>query len=307
MFARKHKILLLKIFSIFSVIRGYNITVVILAQYLASVYIFAENQRALAVLLDWRLFLLVLSTALAIASGYIINNFYDDEKDLINRPNKSAIDRLVSKSTKFRIYFAMNFLSVGLAWVISWRAALFFSVYIFCLWFYSHKLKKFPIIGNIVAALLVLFPFFGILIYFQNYSIGIFVHAAFLFLLIWIREVIKDLENMKGDFANNYQTIPVRVGVKEAKWFITILTLFTLVPAFVLIYDFQVGYMAYYFYFSVFTLIIFLFQLWSAKETDDYKKLHISLKLLIMLGVLSIILINPKVILHGKQLIEPLL
>lgn len=307
MSSRTHPSYLLKIVSIFSVVRGYNIGVVVLAQYLASIFIFAEKERALTVLLDWRLFLLVLSTSFAIAGGYIINNFYDDEKDIINRPNKFAIDRMVSKYTKFQIYFALNFLSVGLAWVISWRAALFFSGYIFWLWFYSHKLKKYPIVGNINAALLVLLPFFGILVYFRNYSTGIFVHALFLFLLVWIREIIKDLENLKGDFANNYQTIPVRIGVKEAKYFITLLTFGTLFPAFVLIYEYQVGYMKYYFYFSVITLLLFLFQLWNARVINDYKKLHISLKLLIFLGVLSITLINPRVILNGKQLIQPLL
>lgn len=307
MFFRKHNNFLVKLFSLFSVVRGYNIAVVVVAQYLASIFIFAENERALTVLLDWRLFLIVLSTSLAIASGYIINNFYDTEKDLINRPNKSALDRQVSRNTQFQLYFALNFLSAGLAWVISWRAALFFSVYIFLLWLYSHKFKKFPIIGNVVAAILVLIPFFGILIYFQNYSFGIFVHAAFLFLLIWIREIIKDLENLKGDFANNYATIPVRIGVKQAKWIITVLTLATLLPARILIDHFEVGYMAYYFYFSMLTLLIFLYQLWLAKDTLDYHKLHISLKLLILLGVLSIVLINPRVILHGKQLLQPLL
>src|SRR5690606_41497020 len=109
MLSRKNQLLLLKTFSIFSVVRGYNIAVVVLAQYLASIFIFADDKRALVVALDWRLFLLVLSTSLAIDSGYIINNFYDSEKDLINRPNKSALDSLVSRTTQFSIYYLNNF------------------------------------------------------------------------------------------------------------------------------------------------------------------------------------------------------
>ena len=91
MFSRNNQRFLLKTFSIFSVVRGYNIAVVVVAQYLASIFIFADDKRALDVVLDWRLFLLVISTSLAIASGYLINNFYDSEKDLINRPNKSVL------------------------------------------------------------------------------------------------------------------------------------------------------------------------------------------------------------------------
>lgn len=307
MLSRKHKLILLKFFSIFSVARGYNVIVVVLAQYLAAIFIFGSHLRALDVVLDFHLFLIILSSSLAIASGYIINNFYDSEKDLINRPTKSNIDRFVSKRTQFQIYFALNFFSAGLAWIVSWRAAVFISVYIFLIWFYSHKIKKFPIVGNLMASLLVILPFFGILMYFKNFSLGIFVHAAFLYLIVLVREMIKDLENLTGDFANNYQTIPVRFGVKTAKIIISCLTISTVVPAVVLISTFEVGYMAYYFYFSLFMLLIFLFQLWQAKNKKAYNALHISLKLLLILGILSIALINPKVILHGKELIQPLI
>ena len=72
---------MMKIISMFSVVRGYNIPVVVLAQYLSAVYIFAPHKRALSVVLDGYLFLIVVASSLTIASGYIINNFYDYEKD----------------------------------------------------------------------------------------------------------------------------------------------------------------------------------------------------------------------------------
>lgn len=159
MLTRKTKLIVAKIFSFFSVIRGYNIWVVVLAQYLSAIFILAPKEPALNIILDWRLFIIVLCSSLSIASGYIINNFYDAKKDLINRPKKAMIDRLVSQSTKLKVYFAINFTVVALSLIISWRAALFFSTYIFLLWFYSHKLKKYPIIGNLTAALLVVLPF----------------------------------------------------------------------------------------------------------------------------------------------------
>jgi len=307
MLTRKLKWMLLKFLSIFSVVRGYNIVVVVMAQYLSAIFIFGSQSRAITVVTDVNLFLIILSSALAIASGYIINNFYDDEKDLINRPYKSYIDRKVSRATQFRIYFFLNFLSVAIAWIVSWRAAAFYAVYIFVLWFYSHKLKKYPIVGNITASLLVLLPFFGILMHFQNFSWGIFAHGFYLYLILLIRELVKDLENLKGDFANNYQTIPVRFGINSSKSLITLLVLLTLIPAFALITYYEVGYMQYYFYISSGLLIAFLIFLYQARAQTDYKKLHILLKLIILLGVLSIVLINPNVIMNGKRMVVPYL
>src|SRR5690606_15839473 len=88
---RKNRLLLLKLLSIFSVVRGYNILIIVLAQYLTSVYILAPEKPVIKVLTDGNLFAIVAASALAIASGYIINNFYDSEKDLINRPRKSML------------------------------------------------------------------------------------------------------------------------------------------------------------------------------------------------------------------------
>ena len=107
---REQKLLLLKIVSLFSVIRGYNIPIIIIAQYLSAIFIMAPEQRALSILLDFNIFILVFASAIAIASGYIINNFYDSQKDLINRPNKSMLDRLVSQKTKLQVYFTLNFI-----------------------------------------------------------------------------------------------------------------------------------------------------------------------------------------------------
>lgn len=304
MLTRKTKLLLMKILSLFSVVRGYNIPIIVLAQYLSSIFILAPERRALDVILDWRLFILVFVSTLVIASGYIINNFYDSEKDLINRPRKSMLDRLVSQKTKLQVYFGLNFLATILAFIISWRAAFFYSVYIFLIWFYSHKLKKYPIIGNLTASLLAVMPFFGILMYFKNFYHVIFAHAGFLFLLILIREMIKDLENIKGDMANDYQTIPVRFGEQISKYIITLLTLFTIVPVYVLVDKFNVGYMDVYFYVSLIVLISFLIKLWKSNEHTEYVHLHNALKVLIVAGVFSIVLIEPMVLVHGRNLLK---
>lgn len=304
MLSRKSKFFLTKIFSFFSVVRGYNIWVIVLAQYLASIFILAPEKRALDILLDWKLFLIVFASSLTIASGYIINNFYDAKKDLINRPRKAMIDRLVSQSTKLKVYFVLNFFIVAIVSFISWRAMLFFSSYIFLIWFYSHKLKKYPIIGNLTAAILAVLPFFGILMYYKNFYHVIFAHATFLFLLILIRELIKDLENIEGDLVNEYKTIPVLFNEKTAKMVISTLTIATLIPVYFLINIYDVGYMDIYFYASLLLLLFFFVQLWQSKNKADFLKLHFLLKFIIVAGVFCIVLIDPAVLLHGQKLLS---
>ena len=304
MLSRKTKHTVLKIISMFSVVRGYNIPIIALAQYLSAIFIMASEKRALDVLLDFNLFIIVLVSGLTIASGYIINNFYDSKKDLINRPNKSQLDRLVSQKTKLQVYFTVNFVVFLLAFFVSFRAVLFFSSYIFLIWFYSHKLKKITIVGNLTAAFLAVLPFFAILLYYKNLYPEIFAHATFLFLLILIREMIKDLENLKGDVANDYQTIPVLYGEAFAKKIITALTVSTLIPIYYLIEIFEVGYMDLYFYVSLIILIFFLQKLWKSNGKPDYLKLHNILKFLVVSGVFCIVLINPSVLLHGKKIVE---
>ena len=304
MLSRKNKHLLLKIVSMFSVIRGYNIPIIALAQYLSAIFILAPEKRALSVLLDFNLFIIVIVSSLTIASGYIINNFYDSEKDLINRPNKSQLDRLVSQKTKLKVYFTVNFIVFLLSFFVSFRAVLFFSSYIFMIWFYSHKLKKMAIVGNMTAAFLAVLPFFAILLYYKNIYPQIFAHANFLFLLLIIREIIKDLENIKGDIANDYQTIPVMFGESTAKKIITLLTVLTIIPIYFLVEIFEVGYMDIYFYMSLIILIFFLQKLWKSNSKPDYLKLHNMLKFLVVSGVFCIVLIDTEVLVHGRRLLK---
>lgn len=282
----------------FSVIRGYNILIVIIAQYLTAVYILAYHKPLKAVVFDLNLFMLVLASASAIAAGYIINNFYDSEKDLINRPFKSRLDRLVSQNTKLSFYFVLNFIAVILASYVSFKAVLFFSIYIFGIWFYSHKLKKLPFIGNLTSAILTITPFFAIFMYYKNFETVIFVHAIFLFLMISMRELTKDLENIKGDIAQNYVTIPVAYGEKVSKIMLTVLACLTLIPAYLLLYEFEVGYMYIFFYLSILLLGLFLILLWKSKNKMHYLILHNILKIIILAGVFSILLIDVSVILN---------
>lgn len=298
MLNRRNKLLLLKVLSLFSVVRGYNILVIALAQYLASIYILAPELPVRKVVFDVNLFVIVIASAMVIAGGYIINNFYDAEKDLINKPRKSMLDRLVSQRFKLTTYFVLNFLAVIAASYVSFRAVFFFSSYIFGIWIYSHKLKKIPFLGNFISATLAITPFFVVFIYYKNIQPVIFMHAVFLFLLILAREMIKDLENISGDLAQNYRTIPIIYGSRTSKILISLLILLTIVPSLLLIFKFDVGYMNLYFMLCVILLVLFIFLLFKAKARKDYVWLHNILKLIIVMGVFGILLIDVDLVLN---------
>ena len=282
----------------FSVVRGYNILVIVIAQYLTSIYILAYDKPIKEVVFDINLLMLVLTSSVTIASGYIINNFYDSEKDLINRPQKSMLDRLIGQNTKLVFYFVLNFIAVIFASYVSFRAVIFFSIYIFAIWFYSHKLKKLPIIGNITSAILTITPFFAVFIYYKNFETVIFAHAMFLFLILSMRELTKDLENIKGDLALNYNTIPIVYGEKTSKIMLTILSLLTIIPAYFLIFKFNIGNMNYFFYMSMILLLLFMVLIQKSQTKMQYLILHNILKFIIVAGVFSIVLIDVDLLLN---------
>ncbi len=282
----------------FSVVRGYNVLIVIIAQYLASIYIFAPQLTIKEVLLDLNLLMLVLASSATISAGYIINNFYDSEKDLINRPNKSMLDKLVSQNTKLSFYFVLNFLAIILASYVSFKAVIFFSAYIFGIWFYSHKLKRLTFIGNITSTLLTITPFFIVVLYYSSFRTIVFIHAVFLFLIMLVRELTKDLENLKGDLTQNYKTVPIVFGLTTTKLLITFLLSLTLIPIYFLLSTKAVGLMSWYFYICSALLLFFILLLWKSNSKQHYNWLHNILKIIIAAGVFCIVLIDINLVLN---------
>lgn len=156
-------------------------------------------------------------------------------------------------------------------------------------------------------------PFFAIMLHYYlkmsfeeiesngNRLAVIFSHANFVYLLLLIREMIKDLENIKGDLAGGYKTIPIIYGEKTSKIIITALTFATIIPVYFLIDVYDVGYMDLYFYLCLGIMVFFLNYLWKSETKQNFLLLHNVLKLLIVAGVFSIILINPSVLCHGRN------
>ena len=281
-----------KFIGLFSVVRGYNIMMICIAQYLTAIFILSR-QPLRQVLLDPRLFAIVLAGALAVAGGYIINAFYDQEKDLINKPTRTLMERMVGQHTKLSLYFILNFLSVIVASYVSFRAVLFFSIYIFMMWFYSHRLKKMVLVGNIISGILSIIPFFAIFVYYHNFQKVIFVHAAFLYYLLLAKDFVKDLQNIKGDFALGYHTIATDYGERSSKQLISLLVGLTLLCVYFLTSFPDTGAMKYYFILAAIVLLaVFTPILWRSKTEIHYAFLHNLLKVIIVVGVFCIVLVR---------------
>lgn len=292
-----NKTIFFKLLSLLSVVRVHNILVLITAQYLAAIFIFSKERSLKPVLLDWHLLYLVLATVSVIAGGYIINNFYDVKADRINKPLKTGLDNQIKQETKLSLYFLLNFIGFAFGWLVSWRGALFFAVYIFSIWLYSHKLKRYPFIGLISATILTILPFFVIFVHYKNFSNTIFVHAFFLFLVIMIRELIKDLENIKGAIVNNYKTFPVVYGERKTKLLITLLLLLTLIPIIILLQHPAIYYMRYYFFLAGVVLLVIGIYIWKSTNKKHYQLSHNILKILLLIGIFSLLLIDKSLLL----------
>lgn len=288
--------LLLSFLGIFASTRGYTILVLVVAQYLSARYILAPQKTWIEHLTDYRLFLLVVASSLAIAAGYIINNFYDVEKDRINRPQQYLLHQLLPAKRQLLFYTFFNLLCLGLAFFVSYKAVLFFFTYMLAIWLYSHLLKKTFWASNVFAAILAISPFFAISLYFNNLSSWVLYHASFLFLVILIRDLVKDLQNFKGDWVRDYATVVVVFGIKTSKYILTVLIFLAVGTVFLLLSQKEpLGMMFYYFVFTLPYLLGLLILLWRAEEQKAYLWLHNLLKLLILAGVGSIVLVRYKI------------
>ena len=285
-----NKIKLFKILSLFSVVRGYNIVFIIIAQFISAIYFFSENKSFIDVVVDLNIWIIIFCSAFSISAGYIVNSIYDSKKDLINRPLKTTLENQISGKTKFTVYVLLNSITLLLSFQISLRAFLFFAFYILGIILYSIRISRYPFIGNIFSVLLSITPFFAIILYYKNYSYEIFSYSIFLFLIVLIREVVKDLENFVGDFTLNYNTIPVKYGEKVSKVYISILIFFVFLMSVHILQSYEISYMKYFHFFVYPFFVLFTFILWKSYSKETFQKLHNALKLLIILGIFSIIL-----------------
>lgn len=290
MLSRGQKLSIYKLSALLSVVRWYNIFLLAVAQYLAVIFILSDPKNWLDTVLHFNLHLIVFASLFCIAGGFIINNFYDVEKDLINRPEQTLYQKQVKQATYLRLYFLFNTIGVLLAALVSFNVFLFFSGFVFLLWIYSHRLKKITFIGNVTAAVLSVMPFFAIFVYYHLEDLLIITYSSFILLVIFIREVIKDLEAQKGDVILGYNTMPVRWGVYRTKWIIVLVAASGIFPAVAIFYKTNFTGISWYILVGGIGVLISLGMLFLADKKKHYHYLNNIYKALIIAGIFGLML-----------------
>ena len=288
---RRQRYALFKFFALLSLVRWYNIFIIIGAQYLASVFMLNPEVPWLEVVLDPYLFIVALSTGFIVASGFIINAFYDLERDVINKPQEVVINRLLSQQTGLNFYFLFNTIGMILSFYVSKKVMLFNFLFSIALWFYSHKLKKMGFLGNISAVSLTVAPFLVIVVYYEDINPAIFFYVAFIALVQLIRELVKDVMAQKGDVIYGYKSVPLDYGLDKSKRLIYTLAVMLPLPpvALYMIYDFNN--VVYYFVAAFIALSAVVFLTYKARGKNDFSKINTLLKGVIAAGILSISLV----------------
>ncbi len=285
----------LKLVALFTVIRGYNVFMLILAMYLTAYFIFSDGIDLTTFLEGRKIHFMVMASAFTVSAGYIINNFYDLEKDRVSRPISVYVSRFISQDFKLTVYLFLNLVGLIFAYLVSWRVLIFFFVFQFLVWLYSHKINKWVLVNNLFSTLLAIMPFLALSLHYNNYSPIVFMHGAFLSLLLLISDIVKDLSSYKADMIYNYNTLPTNFGRTFTKYVVLFCIILLAFFAYTLSLKPEVGNMKWYFYVALSALpfaILFLF--WN-KKSWQYKLLNFYFKALLGLGVISIawIKINP--------------
>lgn len=257
--------------------------------------------------------LLSLSTILVAAAGYIINDYFDINIDIVNKPDKMILDKVISRRWAMAWHTMLNMAGVSLGFLVAWRIGQFYLGFtqVVCsllLWFYSTSFKRQVLIGNVIISLLtalavVVVGFYEKQIYHSFEAIMsatgrkliqvIGVYALFAFLISMVREIVKDLEDMMGDSKDGCRTLPIAWGVLAAKRMcnVLLLALVVIIAAVeirVWILEWYVA-IAYLLLFVQLPCLYVYLQLKKATLPAHYHKVSTLVKVIMLTGILSMI------------------
>ena len=208
----------LQIMGLLSLTRVYNIALIAAVQCVSVVFFFGDRIGDYDNLTDIKFWVLVLCTWICVGAGYIINYFYDKEKDCFNSPFKSLLNESIPQAFTLRMYIVMNIVAVIVSVYVSPRSALFFSGYIFMIWLYCHKIKKFPLLSNLFMAALGIIPLFAVMIYKRCLdAYEMLPHGIFIYMILLLLSLLGDMKNIKGDAAVGGRTVPTSWGESRAR------------------------------------------------------------------------------------------
>ena len=289
----------------FKLIRWKNLLIIAFTFYILRFHFFNYLKIELNLTLP-QFFQLLLSVIFITAAGYIINDIYDIETDKINKPNKLLVSKKISKETAKRWYLFTN--TIGLILGISLclntsnpSLSLLFITTSLLLYYYSKKLKSVALLGNLIVSLLVtlsfnLLFFFEINLNIKNEAnelviIVFTLLALFSFFLNLIRELVKDIEDVDGDYNVNLKTLPILFGRNRIKKAASYLCLLPLLLLFIVIWKFADIYQItslYLLLFVVIPLVYVAIKLRSISTKKAFHNISSILKIIMFLGITSI-------------------
>ncbi|MFV9550678.1 geranylgeranylglycerol-phosphate geranylgeranyltransferase [Algibacter sp. PT7-4] len=296
--------------SFLNLIRWKNMLMIALVQLLIK-YALLEPFGVQTTLNGFGIFLLVLATIFIAAAGNIINDIYDIETDLINKPNKVYINKFIPEKAAYNLFIAFNFIGVGIGFYLSHLVgkAPFFSIFVIIsvlLYVYATYLKRTLLIGNIIISILVALSLIIVGVFElipaitptnQSTQIVFFKiildYSTFAFSINLLREIAKDIEDINGDYKVGMNTLPIAIGRVRAKNTLTILNFFPI--AGIIHYIISSLYkqpiaVSYFLLFILGPLIYTTIKTFNASTKKDMHHISNMYKFIMLSGMLSLLL-----------------
>lgn len=272
--------------ALFRLTRTWNLLILVFAQYFTAWFLLKAD-----IFTDWRLLLMCASSALIAAGGYVINDYYDVKIDLVNNPNRVVVGRSVPRRHAILLHGLLSVAGIGLAVFVSWWIVAINIFSVSLLWFYSNLLKRLPFVGNFAVALLTGLSIGVLNILYDVFNPLVIVYAVFAFFMTLVREIIKDMEDLKGDNTYGCKTIPIVWGIRKTKNLLYVIIGFFGV-AVLLINQLYVKLQVIYFLMLLFVPLAWLVaQLVKADTKKDYSWLSSFCKVIMLLGILSMAIV----------------
>lgn len=269
--------------------RVHNLVVLALTQYLTAIFLVDIHSNWRGYARDYELFLLIFSTTLIAAAGYLINDYYDIKIDFINKPDRVIVGKTIKRRIAIVAHTALSLLGVAIGFYLSPLLGVINIGAAFLLWWYSNQLKRLPLIGNLVIALLSGLAVWAVSVHFPQNHLLVYTYAIFAFAISLVREIIKDMEDMQGDESFGCKTLPILLGVRYTKFF-----LYFLSALFIFLLFFMSGLignsiLVAYFVILIVPIAYFIFRLVYADTKKEFAFLSAYCKVLMLSGILSML------------------
>lgn len=274
------------IVSFLRLTRVWNLVILALSQYFTAAMLISPVN-----VFDGRFFLLVMSTCLIAAAGYIINDYYDIKIDLVNKPERVIIGQGITRRYAILFHTVLSLSGVAIGFFLGWQIGVINFASAFLLWWYSNDLKRQPFIGNVVVALLTALSIVIVDALYRTGSFLIVTYASFAFFMTLVREIIKDIEDLKGDDTFGCRTLPIIWGIRRTKLLVYAIILVFVSAVFVLNTVFVNLPLRYFLVFLFIPLVLLVVRLYRADTKKDFSWLSSFCKVILLLGVLSMVFV----------------